>query len=508
MNYPFWDVGIGYGLLMALIAVFHVFVSHFAIGGGLYLVLAEISARKAKDQARLAYLEGLSKFFVLTTLVAGAVTGVAIWFIIGLLNPAATEVLIHNFVWGWATEWTFFVMEITAAIIYYYGWRRMSARAHQMVGWIYFIAAWISLFIINGIITFMLTPGDWLASGNFWDGFFNPTMWSSLVFRTGVCIMLAGLFTLLVASRLKEAGTRIPVVRYNAVWGLIGLVIMVPSFFWYFRAIPDGIRDAAGEMMPFVMARMHDTYWYMIPIAALLVIFGLIIPRAYHLVIGVIVMALGLTWFGQYEFMRESIRKPFVIHGYMYGNALEVAQVGSYEADGLLPHMEFRTNDAGADLFRRACRSCHTLDGYKPLKPYFDGTDQEFIKQMVMGVGAMRGNMPPFLGTPDEAGMIAAHLDKEVDHRPLSQIYGLSGVALGEKVYEVRCGGCHVLGGYNDKIASLVGLTEEDYTNLLDMAGDLGDEMPDFTASDEDRAALIQFLLTLKEGGSDESAGL
>ena len=45
MAYPFWDARIGYGPLMALIAVVHLFVSHFAIGGDLYLVVAERQAR-------------------------------------------------------------------------------------------------------------------------------------------------------------------------------------------------------------------------------------------------------------------------------------------------------------------------------------------------------------------------------------------------------------------------------------------------------------------------------
>ena len=93
MNYPFWDVDIGYGLLMPLIAVVHVFVSHFAIGGGLYLVVVERSARAAGDVMRLAFLERLSKSFILLTIVFGALTGVGIWFIIGLLSPSATEAL-------------------------------------------------------------------------------------------------------------------------------------------------------------------------------------------------------------------------------------------------------------------------------------------------------------------------------------------------------------------------------------------------------------------------------
>ncbi len=244
MDYPFWDVGIGYGILMAAIAVVHVFISQFAIGGGLYLVVSEHWARRRGDEAMLGFLEKLTKFFILVTLVAGAVTGVAIWFIIGLLNPAATEALIHNFVWGWAIEWTFFVVEIAAAIVYYYGWKTMRAREHLIVGWIYFGAAWLSLFVINGIITFMLTPGEWIRTGSFWDGFFNPTFWPSLVLRTGLCVMLAGLYTIVVASRLKPAAIKGRITRYSAAWGLTGLAITIASFSWYYRSIPADDPDA------------------------------------------------------------------------------------------------------------------------------------------------------------------------------------------------------------------------------------------------------------------------
>ena len=48
MNYPVWDVPAS-GLLIAVIAILHVFVSHFAVGGGLYLVLIERKARRGGD---------------------------------------------------------------------------------------------------------------------------------------------------------------------------------------------------------------------------------------------------------------------------------------------------------------------------------------------------------------------------------------------------------------------------------------------------------------------------
>ena len=65
---------------MAAVAVIHVFVSHFAIGGGLYLVVAETLARRNQDKLKLDFLKGLSRFFILVTLVFGALTGVGIWF--------------------------------------------------------------------------------------------------------------------------------------------------------------------------------------------------------------------------------------------------------------------------------------------------------------------------------------------------------------------------------------------------------------------------------------------
>jgi mono/diheme cytochrome c family protein len=501
MDYPFWDVGIGYGVLMAAIAVPHVFVSHFAIGGGLYLVVAEKSARKAGDTRRLEYLEALTKFFVLISLVFGALTGVGIWFIIALLNPAATAVLIHHFVWAWAIEWTFFAVEIIAAIIYFYGWKTMSARDHEIVGWIYFAAAWLSLVAINGIICLMLTPGQWLETGNFWHGFFNPTHWPSLVFRTGICLLLAGVYTMLVASRMQPDDFKASLVRYNARWSILGLLVMIPSFYWYWNAIPADVTAAAFEMMPTPISSLHAGFWFLGLLGALVVLFGLIIPKRLHTVVAVVLMVLALGFFGAFEWLRESIRKPYVIHGYMYGNAVEVARRDVYKAGGYLSAIRFRTGDDAADLFRRACRSCHTIDGYKPLGPAFDGTDPQFIAGITLGAHVLRGNMPPFYGTAKEGALIAEHIWERVDQRPIGEIYGLAGVDLGEKVFEIRCGRCHEFGGYRDNRVSMMGLEEGEYDDILDNGSDYGDEMPNFTGDEVERRALIEYFQSLTEGG-------
>ena len=103
MNYPVWDVPIiGSSWVIGGIAIFHVLISHFAIGGGFYLPLAERKALREGSDDWMRVLKGHDKFFLVLTAVFGAVTGVGIWFSIGLASPEATSTLIHNFVFGWA----------------------------------------------------------------------------------------------------------------------------------------------------------------------------------------------------------------------------------------------------------------------------------------------------------------------------------------------------------------------------------------------------------------------
>ena len=83
-------------------------------------------------------------------------------------------------------------------------------------GWIYFIAAFASMVIINGIITFMLTSGKWVETHAFWTGFFNPTYWPSLAVRTAIALALAGIYALVTASRLKDVGLKGRMVKWSA----------------------------------------------------------------------------------------------------------------------------------------------------------------------------------------------------------------------------------------------------------------------------------------------------
>jgi len=499
MPYPFWETDVGYGPLMALIAVTHVFVSHFAIGGGLYLVVAERSARARADVQHLAFLERLSRFFVLLTLVFGTLSGVAIWFVIGLLSPNGTEALIRTFVWGWAIEWTFFIVEVLAALLYYYGWRRLSARRHLTLGWIYFAAAWLSLVVINGIVTFMLTPGAWLDSGAFWDGFFNPTYWPSLVLRTGVCVLLGGVFAVFVAGAQGEAAARRRIVRGAGVWGLAGLALAAVGYWMYTQVdvlALKGFRDVADRLVLPDMA-LHYALVAAVVLGAGLLVTAVLVPALQRRPVGMLLLLAALVAFGGFEFFRESVRKPYVIHGYMYAHGVRVDRVKAGGEVSLLDRIAYRTGDDGRDLFNYACRTCHELEGYRAVRPFFDGTDKDYIGGALAGLHKMRAPMPAFAGNAEERATLAAWIAARVDTRPLHEIRGAKGVTLGRMVYEARCASCHVLGGYGDVRDTLADFEAAEIDEVLSDV-EMSEEMPVFSGDDEDRRALIEYILGWK----------
>jgi cytochrome bd-type quinol oxidase subunit 1 len=160
-------------MLIAAISVVHVLVSHYAVGGGLFLAVETTHAYRTGNRDYLAYLERHAKFFVLLTVAFGAITGVGIWWTIGLASPLATQVLIRTFVFAWAKEYVFFSAEIVSAFAFYYYWGRMPERVHTIVVWIYGISAWASLVIIGAITTFTLDPGNWRTDHDFWSAILN-----------------------------------------------------------------------------------------------------------------------------------------------------------------------------------------------------------------------------------------------------------------------------------------------------------------------------------------------
>lgn len=577
MNYPLWDLPAS-GLLIAIVAILHVFVSHFAVGGGLFLVLTEIKARRENDPELLDYLRRHSRFFILLTLVFGAITGVGIWFTIALVHPAATSTLINAFVWGWAIEWTFFLTEIAAAIVYYYGWDKLTPKQHLTVGWIYFGAAWLSLVVINGILTFMLTPGTWVGNREFWAGFFNPTYWPALFVRTFGAIGIAGIYALFTAAWLASPELKRKLSRYAAIGWVLPMAIGLPlSLIWYFAAasgagVPVGEIFGVASSSPaaIVSAIFNTAATKGYPVAQLalrvaagsitlmvLMTFALFFFRRerFGRVATGILMIAGLLSIGGAEWVREDLRKPWVIGSYMFVNGIRMpAPAGSTAAmrtahdpigvsevmeRGVLAqalwtklpptvvnNAEWEREDevaAGREVYRLLCSNCHTSDGYLAIRPLLTGRSSGAIEGMldrlavphaqavenatwttpgVQLVTWRERRMPPFTGSDRERRALAVYLATlgggKID-APLLD------AAAGESLFESSCAACHSAESDWPIASRIANRSEDELHAILGELPQRNEMMPPFEGTEAERHELARYLATLAGGKSSTS---
>ncbi len=502
MNYPVWELGMGAGVLMAWVSILHVFVSHFAVGGGLWLVVTEMRARKTGDKDLLQFVKSHSRFFMLLTLVFGAISGVGIWTTIGLISPHGTSALIHGYVWGWAMEWVFFFLEICSAIVYYYGWERLDAHTHQMMGWIYFISAFMSLVIINGIVTFMLTPGGWLENHQFWTGFFNPTYWPSVLIRTFGSFAIAGIFTLMSASFLPRSAFRTRVTRWNASWVLVGMIVVAFAAKWYGGSVAIW-RDNEALLGAIPVLPIVAGYFKVgILVMTLLALVPLIVPKLWNKGLVAVLILCGLLTMGAGEWTREAGRKPFTIQGYLYSTGMLKSETAKVEAAGMVASAKWISPDTLADpvrlghgLFLAYCQPCHTLDGYNGLRPYLAHWDQETVASLVPNLGAIRALMPPWYGTENENEALTAYLMSE---KPtVKPSWPDKPEAAGPLAFKISCGLCHTVKGFRSLGESFEGMGRDEIDEFLDSADDVADEMPAYYGNDRQRKALIHFLETM-----------
>ncbi len=569
MNYPLWAIPAP-GLLIAAVAILHVFISHFAVGGGLFLVVAERKARREQDEALLGFVRALSRGFVLLTLVLGALTGVGIWFTIALVQPQATSAIVTTFVWAWATEWTFFAVEIAAAMVYYHGWDRLEPRTHLAVGWIYFAASWASLAVIAGILAFMLTSGSWVRTGRFADGFFNPGYLPMVTLRTAVAVGLAGLYVLFAASFVSDDALKARVARWAATRWIAPAAVVVPlALLWSLSAAAGagvavaetlGARSASPGALLVALFSPLTSGQPIVRAAARLAIVGagalllatlaLVALRArrYGRLEAGALMVLGIASVGGGEWVREGLRKPWVIDRYMFVNGVRVGAAPRAAADdpfsleslrrrGVLAtspwavvSAAYRPGEAafeglpaeeragleaqaGREVFRLECAACHTERGHLAIVPLVHGKSVAALTAVLdasakpvtvdarpaswsepgVRVATWLGRrMPPFAGSEAEKRALAIHLARlGGDERAGLEPPAAAG---GAEVFERHCAACHGAQAPWPITDRLRGRSAGEFYELIGRLPQVREEMPPFNGSEDERRALAQHL--------------
>jgi cytochrome bd ubiquinol oxidase subunit I len=337
--------------------------------------------------------------------------------------------LVDEFHWFWATEWTFFCVEAVSGYTFLRYKDRLSGRGRMLLLMFYSVAAWLSLFWINGILSFQWTPGPWALAHDVWSGFFSSSFWPSFFYRTvaSMAIAAAAACVLINLAGPPEREARRELIGHVSLF-LAPMVLMPILGAWFLASMPPDSRS-------WVLGGSVTLTMFMgIGVGASLLIgaYALGALRYWKLYINgftaslLCVLAFAATAGG--EFVREGVRKPYSIRQVLYSNSLRQAElerlraIGSVTADPypLCDGLDYPNDQLkmGAKVYRFQCSVCHTYDGTNGL---LDLTGTWTLDQKRLNIAQMQTTkafMPPFAGTAVELEALVQLLSWRRDGMP------------------------------------------------------------------------------------------
>ena len=417
------------GLVMAAVAIVHVFLAQFAVGGGMLLVYLQWLAMTGRNPHARQFVDGYFKVLVLISFVLGALTGVGIWFTAIQISPSTIGAMVENFHWMWATEWLFFCLEVLSGYCFYRYHKRLHDAAALRLLVIYAFAAWMSLFFINGILSWQLTPGRWVETHRLADGFFNPSFWPSLFFRTIVALTLSALAACVVINAMTTVdreGKRS--LMHKVAHFLTPMVLMPVLGFWFLSVMPADSRSWVLGGSPAMMLFLNIAIGSSLAVGAY-AIFGLVLQGLYINTATaslLLVLAFGATAGG--EFVREGSRKPYSIRKVLYSNSIRPEDVVHLREVGCVTNDPYPLRrsaecpnqqlELGGRVFRRQCSVCHTMDGANGVAELTGSWDTDQSRMNFAKLQHTKPFMPPFAGTPGELEALVQFINWSSAKRP------------------------------------------------------------------------------------------
>ncbi len=426
--YPVNDFGPAMrGMVIGAVGILHVFLAQFAIGGGFVMTYFQWLAGRGVPDAR-RFLDSFFTYLVLISFVTGAMTGVAMWLTTIQVGPRTIGLMVDEFHWIWATEWCCFTVEIVAGYMFLRFGARLPDRVRLRLLAIYSLASFGSLFWVNGILSWQLTPGAWVGSGDVWAGFFNPSFWPSLLYRTAVASTLGALAAIAIINAMDLDRARKHALIARAARLLVPMAAMPLLGLWFVAVIPADSRAwltggsvamsmflalAAGASLLLGAYAVVGIWWRRMFVsgatAALL-----------------LALAFGATAAG--EFVREGARKPYTIRQVLFSNAIAPGEVARLRRDGSVTGDPYPLRDAGrypteqlalgARVVRLQCLACHTMKGANALVHLGGGWSIEQLRLNIAKLQQTKAFMPPFAGPASEVEAVAQLIRWEASGAP------------------------------------------------------------------------------------------
>ena len=408
--YPTWfETNLGSGWVIGLIATFHVLASHTSVGAAMLFAYLSYRAYKEDRNDYLDFVKKYGLFLMVFTYVAGSITGPGIWYSTTVGSPNGIGALIHSFVWKWATEWVFFVIEVVGVYMIVYLVGKVDKRTHMKISLIFGVASFATMIIIVGILSFMMLPGKeaWFTEGGYLNGFYGTNTFIQMGMRAAFMLTITAVVGGIIISAIKDEAFKKEMARKLGWLGIISAISGALLFQAYLASVPDQAILVMENRLPdyfetSIMAVLAGTLAY----------FVITIARPKMLTAGLAgMMTVIITVAGLWpeETARESMRKPYVAGQYVYSNQVIARDVPGMDIKSQIPHLEehgilkshpftpdhLRTVNngnmiqAGEFIAMTYCSNCHSPSetGIRPLHRYFpENITQARMETYVRGV--------------------------------------------------------------------------------------------------------------------------
>jgi hypothetical protein len=263
-----------------------------------------------------------------------------------------------------------------------------------------------------------------------WAGFFNPSFWPSLLFRTCVAATLGALAACIVINTMELDRERRAALIRHASRMAAPIAVMPLLALWFLFVIPEDSRSwLLGGSMPMMMfvgvAAGAST------LIGGYVVVGLILKRLYingATATMLLVLAFGATAAG--EFVREGARKPYTVRGILYSTSIAPDEVAALRREGATARDPYPLRDAsryptpqlvrGALVERALCDACHTMKGANALVELSRTWTDDQLRLNVAKLQRTKAFMPPFAGNADDVEALVQLLRWERDGAPAS----------------------------------------------------------------------------------------
>jgi hypothetical protein len=229
---------------------------------------------------------------------------------------------------------------------------------------------------------------------------------------------------LLLSRWLAPEEIRAQASRFLSRFLLVAVPVAALGGAWYLAVVPASVRDQIPTALMTTRFEPYVQVSYGVNGAIALLVLGLAFWALKRtkplptLLLWVPILALTMQ-LGQFERVREFVRKPYLISGYMYANGIRLDEVDRLNREGILPNAPYARVSrvqpdnhllAGHEVYKLECSACHTLGGMNDLRAKTAGKSAEALDGFIAHQHEIHPFMPPFVGTPEERKALAEYL--------------------------------------------------------------------------------------------------